>query len=357
MTTARLIHRPPALFIALALFAILPTASPAQTSQRVGAFLDKPDEWFRSEEGRRITDNVVSWQAAAGDWPKNQSTADKPFTGDRAKLRGTFDNGATTGEIRFLARAFRATKHAPFQQAALKALDHILAAQYPTGGWPQYSPPPAKSYHRHITFNDGTMVRLLELLREIENSPTFEFVDPARRASAQKAFARGIECILKCQINVGGKLTVWCAQHDEKDLSPRPARTYELVSLSGSESAGILRLLMSLDSPSPEIARAVKAGAEWFASARITGLRQTREGREKVMVADTNAPPLWARFYEIESGRPLFSGRDGIPKHQFNEIEAERRNGYAWYGNWGEQVAADYAKWSKKWLPPASGSP
>jgi pectate lyase len=343
--------------VASLLFVASGSTCSAQSGQRAGALLKQPDEWFRSDEGRRTTDNVLSWQSAAGSWPKNKSTTRAPYTNDASKLKGTFDNGATTDELRFLARAFRATQDERCQEALLKGLDHVLAAQYPTGGWPQYAPPPANSYHRHITFNDGTMVRLMELLREVAVAPNFEVVDPSRRASAQKAFDRGVACILQCQIAVNGKLTVWCAQHDEKDLSPRSARSYELVSLSGAESAGILRLLMSLERPSPEIMRAVKAGAAWYASAKITGLRQAREDRNKVMVADTNAPPLWARFYEIETGRPLFSGRDGVRKYQLADIEAERRNGYSWYGSWGEQVAADYAKWSKKWLKPNSDSP
>jgi pectinesterase len=57
---------------------------------------------------------------------------------------------------------------------------------------------------------------------------------------------------------------------------------------------------------------------------------------------------LWARFYEIETNRPMFSGRDGVKKYAMSEIEAERRNGYAWYGPWGTGVASDYAKWKEK---------
>ncbi|HEY9175727.1 MAG TPA: pectate lyase [Verrucomicrobiae bacterium] len=345
------------LLIASILCLAFAITTPAQTSPRAGGLLKEPDDWFRGEEGRRITDNVLSWQSSAGSWPKNKSTTRAPYTGDASTLKGTFDNGATTDEIRFLARAFRATKDSRCEQAVLKGVDHILAAQYPTGGWPQYSPPPPTSYHRHITFNDGSMIRVLELLRDVASAPEFSFVDTTRRVAARQAFDRGVACILKCQITVNGKLTVWCAQHDEKDLSPRPARSYELVSLSGAESAGILRFLMSLERPSPEIIRAIQAGAEWFASAKINGLRQTRDGRNKIMLADTNAPPLWARFYEIETGRPLFSGRDGVPKYRFDEIEVERRNGYAWYGSWGEPVAADYAKWSRRWLKPASAAP
>jgi pectate lyase len=316
-------------------------------------FSKQPDDWYRSEEGIRIADNILSWQSPQGSWPKNTSTTREPFTSDPNTLRGTFDNGATTEEIRFLARAFRATKDKRYKLAVLKAIDHILKAQYPTGGWPQFYPPD-KDYSRHITFNDNAMVHLMNLLRDVAASPDFAFLDSGRRKAARKSFDRGIQCILKCQIVVGGKPTVWCAQHDELDYSPRPARTYELASLSGSESADILELLMSLDCPSPEVIRAVKAGAEWYESSKITGLRVVRTISDRVVENDPNALPLWARFYEIESNRPFFSGRDGVKKYSLAEIEQERRKGYAWFGIWGERIAEDYAKWKEKW--PASSS-
>jgi len=309
----------------------------------------KPDGWYRGAEGKRIADNVLSWQSARGSWPKNLDTTAKPFTGDRARLRGTFDNGATTDELRFLARAFGVAGDARCQQAFLKGLDHILEAQYPTGGWPQFHPP-GKSYHRHITFNDGAMVRLMGLLREVAALADYAFVDAPRRGAARASFDRGIQCILKCQIRVNGRPTVWCAQHDEVDYRPRRGRSYELPSLSGAESVGILDLLMSLELPSPEVVRAVQAGAEWFESAKLTGIRQTVVNGNKVVVKDPTAPPLWARFYEIGSNRPIFSGRDGVKRHSIAEIEAERRNGYAWYGRWGDRVASAYAQWKAKRL-------
>ena len=205
-------------------------------------FAQKPDEWHRSEEGRRIAANILSHQSAEGSWPKNIDTAAQPYSGDFSKLQGTFDNGATTGELRFLARAWRATNDLLYEKAFLKGFDHILKAQYATGGWPQFYPP-SRQYHRHITFNDDAMVRMMEFLREAAESSRYEFVDSGRRRAARESFDRGIQCILKCQIKSGGKLTAWCAQHDEKDLSPRPGRSYELISLSGSESVGIVKLL------------------------------------------------------------------------------------------------------------------
>ena len=321
---------------------LLHTALAAATP--AGGLLKRSDDWFRGTEGRKTTECVLSWQSPAGSWPKNTDTTRAKFSGDRARIKGTFDNGATTDELRLLARAFHATGDKRCQSAVLQGLDHILDAQYANGGWPQ-SHPPGKGYHRHITFNDHSMVRLLELLREVTISNTFDFVAQERRSATRKAFAKGVDCILKCQVIVRGTPTVWCAQHDEATLAPAPARSYELRSLSGSESAGILRFLMSLDTPSPEVIRAVKDGVAWFESAKITGIRLVKTNGDRKVIPDASASPLWARFYEIDTNQPFFCGRDGVKKSTLAEIEAERRNGYAWYGNWGESVAREFAKW------------
>lgn len=307
-------------------------------------FLKKSDDWFRSEEGLKTAANILSWQARSGSWPKNTDTTRTQYSGDPTKLSGTFDNGATTGELRFLARAFNSTGDARCEGAFLRGFDHIIKAQYANGGWPQYYPL-SKNYHRHITFNDGSMVRLMEFLREVRTSDAYRFVDRNRRRAAAKAFDQGIECILDTQIIVNGTRTVWCAQHDEVTLKPAAARSYEHASLSGSESAGVLILLMSIEDPSPEVARAVEAGVAWFDSAKLSGIRFMKKDGERLVIKDASAPVIWARFYEIETNRPIFCGRDGLIKYDISQIEAERRNGYAWYGNWGEKVARAYAEW------------
>ena len=168
--------------------------------------LHKPDDWFHSAEAARVGENILSWQAEAGGWPKNTDTT-KPFTGERAKLQGTFDNGATTDELRFLVRLIGAPATGPARSASnafTRGLEHILSAQYTNGGWPQYAPPPAKSYHRHITFNDNSMARLMIFLREVATEKRYEFVAREQRAAAQRAFNLGVDCILRCQIKVNG---------------------------------------------------------------------------------------------------------------------------------------------------------
>jgi len=338
--------------------AVLATAvaGPAWAADGPARHLGKPDTWFASAEGRRVADNVLSHQADEGGWPKNTDTTARPFAGDRKDLKPTFDNAATTDEIRLLARAFAATGDARYRRAAERGVEYVLKAQYTNGGWPQFHPPPANTYHRHITLNDGAMVRLLQLCREVAQSDRFRFLDEDRRKAAAAAFDKGIDCLLKCQVKVEGKPTVWCAQHDEKDLRPRPGRTYELASLSGAESVGVVELLMSLDKPSPEVVRAVEAAVAWFEAAKLTGIRQTvvddtkaPRGRNKVIVADPAAPPLWARFYEIGTNRPLFADRDGVPKYALADIGYERRNGYAWYGTWPARLLAEgYPGWKKR---------
>ena len=183
---------------------------PLAAEERARSYLDQPAEWFKSATGRRIADNVLSFQSPAGSWPKNIDCIAEPFTGNRANLHGTFDNAATTDELRLMARAFRATGEARYRDAFLKGLDHILHAQYDNGGWPQSSPP-GQGYERYITFNDGAMVRLMQLLRDVAADELYDFVDAERRQAARAAFDRGIECILHCQVRVEGKLTVWCA--------------------------------------------------------------------------------------------------------------------------------------------------
>jgi PelA/Pel-15E family pectate lyase len=196
----------------------------------------------------------------------------------------------------------------------------------------------------------------MEFLREVRESDTFRFVNADKKAGAKQAFDRGVDCILKCQIKVDGKLTAWCAQHDEKDYAPRPGRSYELVSLSGSESVKIVRLLMSLEQPTPGVKAAIEGAVAWFEQAKLKGIRveirrdaNSPKGTNKVVVQDAAAPPLWARFYEIGTNRPIYSDRDGVAKRNLADIGYERRNGYAWLGTWPRQLLEkDYPAWKQK---------
>lgn len=301
----------------------------------------KPDSWFVTIEALRIADNLLLYQRESGGWPKNIDMAKPLSLSQRAvvlreknKNYSTIDNGATFTQLSFLARVYTAQQQERHRESFLKGIDFLLQAQYPNGGWPQFYPD-LSGYYKHITFNDGAMIGVLKLLRDVaEKKAGYAFVDEARRARAAQAVAKGIDCILKTQIVVNGKRTVWCAQHDEVTLAPAPARKYEVVSLSGGESVDVVRFLMAIKNPSPEVIESVESAVAWF---------------EQVQLKGPNGDQMWARFYEIGTNRPIFVGRDGVIKYNLAEIDEERRNGYAWYvDDAAKLLSREHPAWRKQ---------
>lgn len=319
-----------------------------------------------SPEAIRKAETMLLYQRENGGWPKNYDEDQDLTEPEKAAILAqknqddtTFDNGATHTEVRFLAKVYASTGDRRYKQAAIKGIAFMLGAQYDNGGWPQFYPK-ARGYSRYITFNDNAMIGIMRTLRDIARStPEFAFVDASVRSEAAAAVEKGIACILQCQIVVEGRKTAWCAQHDEKTLAPAKARSYELPSLSGSESVGIVRFLMAADDPTPEVVEAVQAAVAWFDEAKLEGIREIRKadpnlpkGWDKVVVQDASAPALWARFYEIGTNKPIFCSRDGIPRATLAEISYERRNGYSWLGHYAtDLLAEEYPVWQNKWAP------
>jgi PelA/Pel-15E family pectate lyase len=69
-------------------------------------------------------------------------------------------------------------------------------------------------------------------------------------------------------------------------------------------------------------------------------------------VEDPDAPPIWARFYEIDTNRPFMANRDGIKVYTLAEVARERRTGYSWYGYYPKDLLEkDYPAWRAKCRP------
>jgi len=321
----------------------------------------KPDSWYRSAEGLGMAENILSWQDNGTGWPLMNTTRER-FTGDssRAGPWGTKAAliKATVNEIRFMARAYRATKDERFRSAMIGGLTFILDAQHPSGGWPHSYPLRMDDYSHYATFNDDEMADLMALLQEVISAPEFAPVGADNKTRAKTAFDRGVEFILKSQVVANGRLTVWCQQHDEMTYAPRPARAFEPAALSGAESAGVLELLMSIRKPSPQVVKAIEAGVQWYRETKIEGLEVVRKDGDCLVRSNPTAPTLWARFYEIGANRPIFAGRDGAIKYSLAEVEKERRGGYAWYSTSGTRVFARHESWkhAQKWAtqPPTN---
>lgn len=321
-----------------------------------------PDEWYKSVEALRVAENVLLYQRDAGGWPKNTaihlplSDAQKiSVKQDKELPDAIFDNSATTTEMRFLAKMYSTTANKEYQESFIRGLKFILDAQYENGGWPMFWPL-RKGYYTHITFNDNAIVNILTMLGEIrDRKPLFESITPSEYFErVNRAWNKGIEIILKTQITVNGKPTVWCAQHDELTLLPAKARSYELPSFSGSESVGIVKLLMSIPEPSQEIIRSVNGALDWFDTHRLKNTRweefTNQDGlKDRRIIKDPEAGDMWARFYDLETGEPYVCDRDGIKKKTLEEIGYERRNGYSWYTDDPADLFKKYEVWKLKW--------
>ena len=117
-------------------------------------------------------------------------------------------------------------------------------------------------------------------------------------------------------------------------MKPAAARIYEVPSLTAQESVNIVKFLKTRTSTA-KIAAAIKGAEDWFKAVQITGIRVEKTSNDVVVISDSSVKtPIWARFYEINTNKPIFVGRDGVVKYKLSDIEQERRTGYAWYGNW-----------------------
>ncbi len=338
--------------------------------------LNKDAVWYGSPEARAIADTIVSFQTPAGGWSKNQNrTGPKRLPGQRYSNNaetmevgtgsfdapkdrfwtfvGTLDNGATTTEMRFLGRVQQQLPGKDgdvYRKSIARAVNYLLAAQYPNGGWPQIYPIEG-GFHDGITFNDNAVAEASMILEDVaEGKPEFAFISADLREKAGVASRRAVDVILKAQVLVDGKKTVWPQQVDALTLEPISARNYEMRSLASAESADVLIFLMRQPNPSPEIKAAIHAGVAWLKDHAIYGKAFTKvsdeEGRK--LIDQPGAGPIWSRNYDIRTGKPIFGDWDKSIRDDVNTISKGRRNGYSWYSAMPQKALDAYAEWTLK---------
>jgi PelA/Pel-15E family pectate lyase len=338
--------------------------------------LNRDAVWYGTAEARHVADVIVSFQTPAGGWSKNLDMSGAPrargqsyATDNLSKYAGaddfdtprdphwnyvgTLDNDATNTELHFLVLVSGATPGSDgqaYRASFVRGIRYLLAAQFPNGGWPQVWPLEG-GYHDAITFNDNAVTESAETLAAVaEVGSNYSFVPTEVRLNAKMAADHALRCILAAQVIVKGRRTVWPQQDDALTLTPVAGRNYEPAALSSGESSDVLVYLMRLPHPSPAVIAAINAGVIWLKAAAITGKewvgeRNTPGGRH--LEAKAGAGPIWARYYSISTGRPIFGDRDKTIHDDVSELSLERRNGYAWYSAGPQQALDAYAAWSK----------
>ncbi len=355
---------------------------PAPPPPSIAAFDDAVHHWqnlhgrdyarYRPDQVDAIAANILLLQRDNGGWIENRDPLRILDDRDRAALRAerddpraSFDNRNIYAQVAWLVEAHDRRRDPAWMAAAMRGLDFILDRQLPRcGGWP-HTLPASQSYHDKLTIADEVTSGNLRLLRHVASGKgAYTRIDPARRSRAAAAVERGDACILRLQVRRNGVLTGWAGQYDPVTLAPVTGRSFELPSIVSQETVEMLRYLMEIDAPSPEVVASVDAGVAWLERVALRGVRLEEVPLatpvrysyhtatfDRRLVADPAAPPLWARFYDLRDDTVVLANRDGVRVARYAEIHPERRSGYSWYGDWPAALIGRYPAWKARHTP------
>ena len=174
----------------------------------------------------------------------------------------------------------------------------------------------------------------------------------SQRAEYRDSALRGLKCLFDAQILIDGKPTIWCAQHDPLSLGPVAARLKEPPSLSGGESADLVKFFMREAPDTPSTRKAIESAVAWFAEHKITGLKTTKNAKGKTdYVADpTSTEVLWARFYDLKTQLPIFAGADdGIIYASYSEMAKKNKVAYNYFTTRPmDLITKEVERWKKR---------
>lgn len=284
------------------------------------------------ESARDVAQLLVKGQLCSGGWDyhvefdparrgtyayRSDGACDGPKAGELRAVT-TLDDNVTQACLRLLMRVDRDLefKDAKIHEAALFALDRMMAAQYPNGAWPQrFSRPPdprefpvkkasypqswprtwpGASYFAHYTFNDNSIIDMIDAMLEAARI----YDDPRYRASAE----RGGEFILAAQMPE--PQPAWAQQYD-RDMHPAWARRFEPPSVTGGESQSNMKMLLVLyrETGQRKYLEPVPRALAYFKRSALPETADPSEIRRRACPAGTTC---LARFYELRTNRPLY---------------------------------------------------
>ena len=258
---------------------------------------------------------LVRGQLESGGWdyriefdPKARRRYAYRVDGNKSARRNTttFDDDTSQSALRFVMRVDQALgfKDRKIHACAEFALQSILKAQYPNGAWPQrysaFPDPkqypikkasypktwsrtyPKKDYRGYYTFNDNSIADLIDtmfLASEIYKTDRYA-----------KAAERAGDFIILAQMPE--PQPAWAQQYDA-NMHPAWARKFEPPSVTGGESQGVMRTLLSLyrRTGNKKYLKPIPPALAYLKKSRL------KNGR-------------LARFYELKTNRPLYFVKD-----------------------------------------------
>ncbi|WDI40144.1 pectate lyase [Bremerella sp. P1] len=257
---------------------------------------------------------LIYGQLQSGGWtncidfdPKGQRTAQYRNGKGRGKNNTSLDDDQTQSAIRFLVRLDKAYdfKNETIHEAVTTALDALLAAQFANGAFPQVWTGPVdqslpiqqasfpkydwktegriKNYWDMYTLNDGLAGSVAAVLVEAH-----ETYGDDRYLSALKKLG---DFLILAQLP--SPQPAWAQQYNY-DMNPIWARRFEPAAVAGRESQDAIETLLTIF----EVTRDKKY---------LEPVPKAVNYLEASILPDGQL----ARYYELESNRPLYMNRNG----------------------------------------------
>ena len=271
-----------------------------------------------------VADLIVALQNEDGGFqvlPDNYEMSQKKTGLGSMKDVSSVYNGATTSELKYLAKYITANKpeDSKYQDAFVKGIKYLLTTQHDNGGW-SMNPGSGSGFNANIEVGNKAMTEVLTLLSDIAilNNQDYVFARKAMNVDEIKsAVEKGNDFIVKSQINNNNKKSGWATQYD-KSGNVTMGHTYERESVSSYTTKDVIDYLMTIHNPSQDIKDAVESAYSWLKDVKIAD-------KEQKVVKDTSmnngfdvylvdGSGTWASNYvydkATDSYRPLYSDVD-----------------------------------------------
>ncbi len=225
----------------------------------------------------------------------------------------TFDDNTTQSALRFLIAVDKACRDTRYVDTVNSGLNLLLRSQFENGAWPQRYPLNKSNYSRYYTFNDNAINDCIEVMFDAYHA----YGDERYLESAK----RGGDFIIASQLPA--PQSGWAQQYSW-DMQPAPARWFEPAACNGLVTSRNIATLISLYERTGEgkYLEPIPAAIDWLDRSKM-------------------GDGTWARFYELETNRPVYVNMDREVVYEFVNI----RPGYGWKGNFGiPSVIAEYRK-------------
>ncbi|MCH8294228.1 hypothetical protein IH992_24365 [Candidatus Poribacteria bacterium] len=278
------------------------------------------------EAAKKAADALIWGQLKCGGWdykidfdPKNSKRwyyrhdTEAGIDDTEKRNRGTFDDNTTQSALRFIMAVDHAQdSDEKYHEAAKYGLAFMLKSQFENGAWPQRYPLASKGYSRWYTFNDNAINDCIQVMLDAYHIyGETEYLDSAKR---------GGDFIIASQIPT--PQAGWAQQYDY-DMKPAWARKFEPSSVCPAVTARNIRTLIDLYlvTDNEKYLQPIPAAVDWLKQSQI-------------------AENLWARFYELETNRPLYFNT----KYELVYTDDDLPTHYSFKGSYGKSAMSHYER-------------